>query len=115
MGRARGDLIAATGCVLAAVMLAVYVAVVRQQDGEPAAWFVTALAVGVGASGYGAVLAAPHRRLALGLAAAVLMASGLLGILTIGLPILVAGILALVAATRTRPAGPKVGTPTAFL
>jgi hypothetical protein len=64
------------------------------------------------ATSYGAVVGAPHRRGALGLAAAVLAVVGVLGILTIGLPILVAGSLALMAATRpsrSRPEAREVG------
>ena len=106
MGRARVDPFAVVAGLLAAAMLAVYVAVVRQQQGEPAPWALAALALGAVASGYGAVRAAPRRRVALALAAAVLLATGLLAILSIGLPILAAGVLALVAAARPAPAGP---------
>lgn len=49
-----------------------------------------------------------------GVLAVVLVACGLLGILPIGRPILVAGILALVAASRPEPAGRQaVGVQTA--
>lgn len=105
MRRARWDPFAATASALALTMLVVYLGVIRQQhEGAPAAWAVAALIVGAAASGLGAVLAAPYRGACLGLAAVVLIPLGLLAILTIGLPILVAGTLCIVAAWRPRPA-----------
>lgn len=104
MGRARQDLVAVAAAVLALVMLIVYLRVIREQDGQPATWAVAILVLGAAAAGYGAVVAAPYRRAALLLAGCALAALGLLAILTIGMPILVAGVLCLAAAARQRPA-----------
>ncbi len=65
---------------------------------RPGQW--PALVLGAAAAGYGAVRAFPHRRLALLLACLLLVALGLLAILTIGLPILLAGGLCFVALAR---------------
>jgi hypothetical protein len=104
MGRARLDRVAVAASVLALAMLVVYLSVIRQQEGQPAAWAVAASIIGAGAAGYGAVVTAPYRRAALLLAGLVLVVLGGLAILTIGLPILVAGALCLVAVLRQPPA-----------
>jgi hypothetical protein len=91
---------AVAGSLLAVAMTGVYVSVVRGQEEDPAAWYVVALSLGALSAGYGALVPAPQRRTALALAATLLMACGLLGILTIGLPILIAGVLVLVASVR---------------
>ncbi len=103
MGRARLDLAAVAAAVLAVVNLSVYLMVIRQQDGQPAVWAVAILVLGAAAAGYGSVRNAPYRRAALLSAACGLAALGLLAILTIGMPILLAGLLCLVAAVRQRP------------
>lgn len=103
MGQVRIDLGAVTAAVLAVVMLFVYLMVIRQQDGQPAEWAAAILVLGAAGAAYGAFRNAPYRRAALLSAACGLAALGLLGILTIGLPILVAGVLCLVAAVRQRP------------
>ena len=102
MGRGRLDAIAVAASVLAVAMFVVYLSVIRQQEGEPAAWAVAILIGGAAAAAYGAVVAAPYRRAALVLAGLALMALGVLAVLTIGLPILLAGALCLLAALRQR-------------
>jgi hypothetical protein len=102
------DPFALAASMLGGVMLAVYVSVTRQQEGDPATWVVAALVLGVTAAGYGSVRAAPHRRPSLILGGLVLLVLGLLAILTLGLPILAAGALCLVAAVRARPASTAV-------
>jgi hypothetical protein len=101
------DLWAVAGALVAVVMTGVYVSIVRQQGEDPAAWFLAAVGLGALAAGYGAAVPAPHRRTALAVAVTLLVACGLLAILTIGLPILLAGALVLVAfvraASATRP------------
>ena len=105
MRQARWDPFAATASALALIMLLVYLWVIRQQqEGVLAAWAVAALIVGAAAAGLGAVVAFPYRRCFLGLAAVLLILLGVLAILTIGSPILVAGILCIVAGWRSRPA-----------
>jgi uncharacterized membrane protein YccC len=100
MGRGRVDVFAAIAAVIAIVMIGVYVGVMHQQDDQPAAWVVAVLIVGAAAAAYGAVTSMPYRRPALFAAAFLLLALGLLAILTIGLPILLAGALCLGSALR---------------
>lgn len=59
MVRARLDRAAVAASVLALAMLIVYLSVIRQQEGQPAAWAVSALIIGAGAAAYGAVVTAP--------------------------------------------------------
>jgi hypothetical protein len=94
------DLLAGTASVLALGMLGVYVSIIREQRDEPALWAVAALLVGAAAAGYGTVGRAPHRRASLVLAGVTLLGLGALAILTIGLPILLAGGLCVLAAMR---------------
>jgi len=99
------DLWAASAAVLTWIMLGVYLALINEQDGNVAVWFVAILVLGAVAAGYGAVTAVPHRRPALVVAGLLLGAAGLVGIASIGLPVLVAGVLCLVAAVRRPTAG----------
>jgi hypothetical protein len=85
-------------------MTVLYLALIRQQGGQPAAWFVVGLALAGLLSLYGSVRAAPGRRVALAASAVLLLGLGLLGLLSVGLPIVLAGVLALVAAARGRSA-----------
>jgi hypothetical protein len=94
------DLVAMAATVLAAAMAGVYVRVMHAQDDQPLAWVLLVLVAGALAAAYGAVLRVPHRRLALMAGGAVLVLLGLLAVLTIGLPILVAGALAILAGSR---------------
>jgi hypothetical protein len=104
VGGGRLDLVAGTASVLALAMLGVYVSIIHQQHDQPAPWAVAALVVGAAAAGYGAVGSRAHRRASLLLAGATLLALGALAILSIGLPILLAGALCVVAAGRRRGA-----------
>ena len=106
MNRRRVDLRAAAAAVLAWVMLGVYLALIDEQEGDAAVWYVAMLVVGAVAAGYGAVTSLPRHRLALVVAGLLLGAAGLLGILTVGLPVLVAGALCLLAAVRPTPVDP---------
>jgi hypothetical protein len=108
MGRARFDLVAGAASVLAIVMLIAYLSVMRQQDDEPAAWAVVALLIGAVTAGYGALGWSPYRRVALVVGGLVLGALGLLAILSIGLPIIAAGVLCFVAAARGSAASAPV-------
>lgn len=101
MNRPRVDLLALASAVLTIVMLGVYVGTMRAQEDQPVAWFVALLVIGALGAGYAANRAAPGRGKALPVAGLLLVGAGILGILTIGLPILVAGVLCLVAAARS--------------
>jgi hypothetical protein len=98
--RQRWDPLATIAALIALGMTGVYAAVLSQQDEQPAVWFVVGLVAAALLAGYGAARSAPHRRPALSVAGSALVALGILGILSIGLPILCAGVLALVAAAR---------------
>jgi hypothetical protein len=94
------DLLAASAAAISLFMIGVYVGLIRQQGGQVAAWFLAGLAVAALLSIYGVARAAPQRRLALAVSGVVMAVLGLLGLLSIGLPILGAGVLALIAAAR---------------
>jgi len=106
----RLDALALTAAALALAVLLGYLAIMRQESDVPAAWFVAALVLGAALAVYGANIGAHHRRTALLLAGLMLAVVGVLAIPSIGFPILVAGVLCLVAAARSsgrRPAAPQ--------
>jgi drug/metabolite transporter (DMT)-like permease len=94
------DPLALLAAVISVVMAAVYVEVMRAQDDRPLAWVLVVLCMCALLAAYGAWLSAPHRRAGLIVAGVGLMLVGLLAILTIGLPILLAGALALWGSAR---------------
>ncbi|GIM94166.1 hypothetical protein [Paractinoplanes toevensis] len=96
-----GKRLAVAAAVITLIMIAVYLGLISRQGNEPALWFVAGLAVAAVLAGYGAIGAARARRPALLAAGALLLVLGLLGILSIGLPIIAAGVLAIVAAGRS--------------
>ena len=101
--RLRGwDPTAAAAAAITAVMMVLYLALIGGQGGQPAAWFVAGLATAGLLCLYAVRRAAPRRRLALAASAVLLLVFGVLGLLSIGLPIVVAGVLAAVAAARDR-------------
>lgn len=100
MSRRNLDLSAVAAVTLSLAMLMVYLWIMSIESDQPAYWFVAALIVGTVGAGYGAPADSPNRLAALLAAGVVLVATGLLAILSIGLPILVAGVLCLVAAAR---------------
>ncbi|SCL53149.1 hypothetical protein GA0070604_2713 [Micromonospora eburnea] len=99
--RDRWDPLPAAAAVIAFVMIGLYAGLIARQGGEVAAWFVGGLTGAALGSVYGVARAAPLRRLALTVSGVVMVLFGLLGILSIGCPILAAGVLALVAAARS--------------
>jgi len=98
--RGRWDLLAAIAATIALVMIGLYIGLISQQGGQVAVWFLAGLSVAAFQAIYGVPRAAPRRTLALAVSGVLLAVLGLLGILSIGLPILVAGGLALLAAAR---------------
>lgn len=86
--------------VAAAVTLLGYVRLMRQQGDDPVAWFAIGLGIAACGSMYGAWPRAPFRAAALAIAGTILVAWGVLALLSVGLPLLIAGGVALVAATR---------------
>lgn len=110
MRRPAVDPLAVVAVVIALVMAGVYVGIMREQGDTPVPWFLAGLLVGAVAAGYGAIPAGPNRRAVLVLAAVVLVAMGVVAMLTIGFPILIAGALCAVAAMRS--AGRDAAAPT---
>ncbi|WP_430791822.1 hypothetical protein [Actinoplanes sp. G11-F43] len=101
------DPVAAAAATITAVMTVLYLTLLNQEGDGPAAWFVTGLAAAGLLAGYGIARATPSRRAALIAAGVLLLALGLLSLLSIGLPIIAAGVLALVATTRGRTGTPR--------
>lgn len=99
--RARIDLWAAGAALVAIAMISLYAVVIIDQSGEPAIWFVSLMAVAIACAAYGSARTLPMRRWVLLACAVILTGLGMLAILSIGLPILVAGGLAWIAFART--------------
>ena len=96
------DWLAAVAGALVLPIAAGYVALVRSQGDDAAWWFLGLLLTAGALALYAAWLGAPRRHGALLVAGVVLVLLGLLGIASIGAPILLAGLLCLVAALRDR-------------
>ena len=107
-----GRLWAAVAAAIALLMNGVYLWLIHQQGNSPAIWFVAGLAVGALLAVYGALRTA-RRRPALIASGVLLLGLGLVAILTIGLPIVLAGLLAIVAASLTGGAQPTTPRTTA--
>ncbi len=101
------DLVAVIAAVIALIMIGLYIGLISQQGGQVAAWFLAGLAAAALLSMYGAARAAPRRGLVLAVSGVVMVVLGLLSILSIGFPILVAGVVALVSAVRAGRAMPR--------
>jgi hypothetical protein len=98
----RVDVLALAASAIALPMAGVYVAVVRAQgDGSPARWVVAVLVLAGLAAGYAAPRSSPGRLVVLSGAAVLLGGLGLLAVLSVGPPILVAGALCLVSVLRS--------------
>jgi hypothetical protein len=98
----RVDVLALAAAAMAFVMTGVYVAVVRaQDDGSPAPWVVAVLVLAGLAAGYAARRESPGRLVVLSGAALLLGGLGLLALLSVGLPLLLAAALCLVSVLRS--------------
>jgi hypothetical protein len=97
----RIEPLALAAATLAIGMAACYVWLIRQQGDQPLPWVLAVLLAGALLAGYGAFRHLPYRRAALLSAAAALTTLGLLALLSVGLPIIVSGLLALASAIRT--------------
>lgn len=100
--RRRVDLLAAAGTAVVLIMTVIYIWVMRQQGDRPLVWVLTVLLGGAVLSGYGAMNSSWYRRAALLIAGVLLTILGILAILSIGYPILAAGILCLIAGARAK-------------
>ncbi len=94
------DLLATIPAIVAIAMIGAYIVLIVQQRGQVAYWFIAAMTTTALLSIYGVVRTAPHRVPALAIAGALMTLLGLIGILSIGCPILLAGVVAIVAAAR---------------
>jgi hypothetical protein len=92
--------LAAVAAALAAAVLAAYFAIMSSQDDSPAWWFVALLVVALAGLAYGTT-SGPGRGPVLTSAAVLALLLGLLGLLSIGLPLLLAGVVGLVASRAT--------------
>ena len=105
--RSDWDLAAVIAAVIGLIMIGLYIGLMSQQGGQVAAWFLAGLATAALLSIYGAARTAPRRGLALAVSGVVMVVLGLLSILSIGFPIFVAGVVALVGAARAGKAVPR--------
>ena len=96
----RLDPLSLGAALVALGMTWVYLSVVHGQGNEPASWVVVVLVSAGAGAGYGSLRGTPGRRLVLGICAVALAVLGLLAILSVGLPILLAAVLCLLAAVR---------------
>ena len=95
------DLLAAVAALLTAAMLVAYLVIMASQDNSPALWVVVVLAVTALLAAYGATRRRGHRAL-LVVDGVLLGVLGLLAILTIGFPLLLASALCFAAVLRDR-------------
>ena len=94
-------LLAGLAALLSVGVLVAAFAVWRDQGSSPAWWFVALLVVAIAGFGYG-VTNGERSATVLTSASFLVLALGLLAVLSVGLPLLVAGSLGLVASRTTR-------------
>ena len=97
----RVDLFALLAALLTAAITVLYLFLVTAQDGRPAWWAVAILTVAVLCAAYGIRPRAAYRRGPLVVAAVGLFLLGFVAIFSIGLPLLLAAVLCVLAALRT--------------
>ena len=98
--RSRVDPLAWIAALVALATLGGYIGLVSQEGDDVAVWFVAGVALAAVLAMYGAPYSAVWRSPALVVAGLTLRVLGFLGILTVGCPILGAGVLAVIAAAR---------------
>lgn len=96
------DVLALIAAVIAIFMMGVYVGVIREQHGEPAIWFIVSLAVATILALYGVGRDVPRREIALAVSGGLFLLLGVVGIFSIGLPLIGAGFLAFIAFGRAQ-------------
>ena len=80
--------------VITVTMAVVYVLIIRSQGNSPLPWVLSVLAVATGLAAYAAKCRARFAPVSLAMAGILLLVIGVLGIFSIGLPLLVAGVIA---------------------
>jgi hypothetical protein len=104
----RWDPLVLTAVAITVLMTGAALQISREQQDPVAWWLVAGLVIAALLGAYGVARPAPARQVAVIGAGVILLALGLLGILTIGLPLLGAGGLMVVSLARSagRPAEP---------
>lgn len=103
-------MLAGLAALLGVGVLVAIVAITREQGGSPAWWYVALLVVAMAGLGYGATRG-PRRRAVLVSASVLALVLGVLGVFSVGLPLLVAGVLGVVASCATAVSVPDAATP----
>ena len=93
-------LLAGLAALLTVGVLVAVFAITRDQGDSPAWWFVALLVVAVAGLGYGAA-GGPRRGTVLTAASALVLILGVLAVFSVGLILLVAGVLGVVASRTT--------------
>ncbi len=96
------DFVPAGVAAAAGAMAIGYVALMDAQGDSPRVWFLGGLLSAAALAAYASVRSVPRRAEVIVVSGAVLVALGILGMFSIGLPILVAGVVALAFAAKTR-------------
>lgn len=91
------------GVAAAAVAVAFgYVRLMDAQGDAPRVWFLGGLVIAAALAAYAAVRSRPRRVEAIAVSGMILFPLGILGLFSIGMPVLVAGVFALAFAAKTR-------------
>ena len=93
--------LAVVAALISLGVLGAIVAITIDQGGWPAWWFIALLVLAASGLGYGATNG-PHRVAVVTSTSILMILLGVLALLTVGLPLLVAGVLGLVSAGATR-------------
>lgn len=105
--RASWDLLALAANLVTVLTGGGYVWLIERQESSPVAWFLGGLAMSAFLAVYGAMTDAPLRTAALTISGGILVILGVLGLASVGLPLIGAAALALAAGARsylhTRP------------
>jgi hypothetical protein len=96
------DVLPAIAAAIALFVMGVYVAVINAQHNEVAVWFVAGVAIATVLALYGVVRGVPRREVALYGSGVLFVLLGVAGLLSVGLPLVVSGVLTIVAAGRSQ-------------
>jgi hypothetical protein len=95
--RRRVNRAAVVVAFITTAMALVYVLIMRSQGNSPLLWVLAVLAIAAGLASYGANVRARLAPVSLAISGMLLIVMGVLGIFSIGLPLLVAGVIATVS------------------
>jgi len=98
--RRRWDALALVVAAVPLVMGVLYVRIIQSQGNDPLPWVLVVLGLAAALAFYASTPFASGSPVAIALAAALLIVMGILGIFSIGLPLLVAGAAATAVAAR---------------